>query len=326
MSYIKTKKPNLFIVGQPKSGTSYLYKVLNRHSKIFMCPFKETNYFSNDVNWKITKDRKIKSRNFANTEDEYLKLFESAKSECFLGEATTAYLYSKEAANRIFKFNPKAKIIALFREPISFLFSYHSQLLFSGDENEEQFQLALQKEFDSRRLEKYPVGSRPMLSLYMQRIKYAEQLKRFLRRFPKKNIKVIIYKDFKSNNLKVIKEIQSFLGINEEDILIPKNIHTSKRLYSRKINGIVKFFQISGLVNNINKVNFLHLFLKKIKRIIVTINSKNYKREPLDNFFIKKLKKKIYPEVKKFNDYLKREGLIDDNNNVINKWGYDKIE
>ena len=44
--------------------------------------------------------------------------------------------------------------------------------------------------------------------------KYYNQLKRYYDIFPKDNIKVIIYEDFKKNPLKVYKEISDFIGVN----------------------------------------------------------------------------------------------------------------
>ena len=42
-------KPNLFIVGAPKSGTSALYRFLKQHPDIFMPKYKEPHFFSKDL-------------------------------------------------------------------------------------------------------------------------------------------------------------------------------------------------------------------------------------------------------------------------------------
>jgi hypothetical protein len=43
-------KPNFFIVGAAKAGTTSLYYYLNQHPEIFLSPLKEPNYFSSDIN------------------------------------------------------------------------------------------------------------------------------------------------------------------------------------------------------------------------------------------------------------------------------------
>ena len=42
------RKPNLFLVGAPKAGTSLLWAILKEHKDIFFSrnPEKEMNYFS----------------------------------------------------------------------------------------------------------------------------------------------------------------------------------------------------------------------------------------------------------------------------------------
>jgi len=45
---ISMKKPNLYIVGHPRTGTSSLHDYLNQHPDIFMTPIKEPNYFAKD--------------------------------------------------------------------------------------------------------------------------------------------------------------------------------------------------------------------------------------------------------------------------------------
>ena len=40
------KRPNFFIVGVAKAGTTSLYNYLNEFPEIFMSPIKEPHYFS----------------------------------------------------------------------------------------------------------------------------------------------------------------------------------------------------------------------------------------------------------------------------------------
>ena len=60
-------KPNFFIIGAPKSGTTALYQYLSSHPNIYMCTPKEPHYFSNDLNGVA----------FVKTLDEYQNLFKA---------------------------------------------------------------------------------------------------------------------------------------------------------------------------------------------------------------------------------------------------------
>ena len=66
-SKINTKKPNFFIIGAAKSGTTSLYSYLRQHPKIFLPEEKELNFFISA------------SENFYNSIDWYLDWFQQAQ-------------------------------------------------------------------------------------------------------------------------------------------------------------------------------------------------------------------------------------------------------
>ena len=81
-------KPNFFIIGAPKSGTTALYQYLSSHPNIYMCTPKEPHYFSNELNGVA----------FVKTLDEYQNLFKGKnKNHKIIGEASVWYLYSENA-------------------------------------------------------------------------------------------------------------------------------------------------------------------------------------------------------------------------------------
>ncbi len=129
------RKPNLFIVGAPKSGTTSLFHALAQHGAVFACKKKEPLFFGSDF-----------SKNRCYTEEEYLDLFAAAKEETYLLEATTWYLFSERAAREIFEFNPESKIIIMLRNPVDLLYSLYYQRLFNGDEDLLTFEAALAAE------------------------------------------------------------------------------------------------------------------------------------------------------------------------------------
>ena len=78
---IEHLKPNFFIPGAAKSGTTTLHDMLNTHPEISMSSVKEPGYWKN----KNFKD-------FGNTEiHNYQNLFDNTKK--FKGESSTAYMY-----------------------------------------------------------------------------------------------------------------------------------------------------------------------------------------------------------------------------------------
>ena len=112
------RKPNLFIVGAPKCGTTAWYHYLQHHKDISFSEAKEPHYFCTD----------FPNFRWAKTEEEYLKLFADLPDSKYIGEASVMYLYSEEAIHRVREFNPDAKVMVFIRAYESFFASYHSQL------------------------------------------------------------------------------------------------------------------------------------------------------------------------------------------------------
>ena len=85
------KKPNFFIIGAPKCGTTSLASWVSEHPSVYMSPLKEPDYFH--ANEKIGSLK------------EYEQLFEGAGPEHItVGEASVRYLYSQVAVPNILNY------------------------------------------------------------------------------------------------------------------------------------------------------------------------------------------------------------------------------
>src|ERR1700757_4481112 len=118
------KLPDFFIVGHPKSGTTALYEMLRSHPDIYMPDLKETLFFARELHPGLRPQDPQ-----PDTLEEYLQLFAPARPNQRAGEASPSYLRSREAAARIAAVQPDARIIAILREPASFLHSLHMELM-----------------------------------------------------------------------------------------------------------------------------------------------------------------------------------------------------
>jgi hypothetical protein len=129
--YLAVRKPDFFIVGAPRSGTSSMMNYLEEHPDIFMArpPGDEPHFFGTDLSapWSIADERS------------YLSLFDDAKDEIRAGEKSVSYLYSKRAAVEIKEFQPSAKIIIMLRNPVDVIYSIHGLRFYLGHENSRCF-------------------------------------------------------------------------------------------------------------------------------------------------------------------------------------------
>lgn len=200
-----SKKPNFFILGAPKCGTTALYEYLSLHPHIFMSKVKEPHFFAKDLG---TYPR-IK------TLEDYITLFEESGPEHLrVGEASVYYLRSAVAAANIRGFNPDARLIAMFRNPIEMVHSFHSQLLYVAEETVSDFEAAWHlQERRSQGLDLPPRSRGSFLLQYAELGRFGTQTERLLSIFPREQVKLILYDDFTASPQRVYDEVVAFLGI-----------------------------------------------------------------------------------------------------------------
>jgi Sulfotransferase domain len=215
------RKPNFFIVGAPKCGTTALYEYLRTHPNIYMSPVKEPHFFAKDLG---TYPR-IK------TLQEYEALFAgSTPQHLRVGEASVYYLRSTVAAQNIREFNPQAKIIAMFRNPVEMVHSLHSQLLYVAEENVSDFEAAWRlQERRARGLDIPPRSRGAFLLQYGEFARFGTQAERLLSSFPPKQVKLILYDDFTASPKRVYDEVIEFLELPDDNRTEFPRINENKR-------------------------------------------------------------------------------------------------
>lgn len=127
------KRPNFFILGTPKCGTTSLASWLSTHSNIFMSTPKEPRYFNTDY------AAPGRPRSLEKYEQLFAKATPKHKA---VAEATTGYLRSEKAVAAILKYAPSACFIVCLRNPIEMVQSVHAQLVKMGTETEVKFERA----------------------------------------------------------------------------------------------------------------------------------------------------------------------------------------
>ncbi len=270
MKSVAICRPNFFIVGAPKSGTTSLYRYLTQHPDVFMSVPKEPCFLAPD----------FKSPNYPQTEAEYLRCFEGYQGEFRIGEATTTYLYSKLAAREIRRYSPDAKVIAMLRNPIEMVASLHSQRIKEGNENIGRLKEALEAESDRRKGERLPKNFQypKEYLLYRDFGMYAKQLKRYFFEFGRDNVHVIIFDDFIGDTKKEFDKVCEFLNIPNDfnvDFTIENPGHTPRILLFHR--AFIKcrsiFFSIKWQVEKFVSARYLE-YLKSLYRLIVRLNKK----------------------------------------------------
>lgn len=223
MIWDNTHKPNFFLVGAAKSGTTSLSAWLESHPDLFLSPIKEPNYFSDNID--VSKFRKgyLKSFDaedsieakpyvkrqiaFIRDEELYAQLFKPNNSMVLVGECSTSYLYSEVAADNIHAFNPESKIIVILRNPAERAYSHYLMAVQMGLEKRDFLTAFIR---DRKKLDK----GWGISELYFELGEYSKQIKRFQKVFPKNQIKVVLFEDWIQQPKETQESICKFLNVS----------------------------------------------------------------------------------------------------------------
>ena len=106
---------------------------------------------------------------------------------------------------------PAARCIAILREPASFVRSLHLQLVQEHVETEKDLRASAQSSSDARIDPRRP---RRVLR-YSDHVHYVEQLRRFHASFPREQVLVLIYDDFRRDNEATVRRVLRFLDVDD---------------------------------------------------------------------------------------------------------------
>lgn len=220
-------KPNLFIVGAPRSGTTSLYFYLKQHDEIFFPQVKEPRHFQWDYYNDIFYD-KLKTRSYSSKND-YLDLFQTEKKFKYYAEASPSYLYAYDSASQIKMEYPDAKILIILRNPIDRCFSNYTLRHSSG---REKLTFGECIDYEINFLKDRREGSRH----YIRQGFYSNGIKAYQEIFGD-SVEVFLYDDLKKDSNLLISSILDFLDLKETN-----KINTNFITQQSKINK-PKFFQ-----------------------------------------------------------------------------------
>jgi len=219
-------RPDFFIVGAPKCGTTAMARYLGEHPQIFMPVAKELHYFGSDLDYRRRRP----------TPAEYLAAFSRAKGARRVGEASVGYLYSERAPAEILEFSPGAEVLIMLRDPVAMIQSQHAQELFMGQEEIADLAEALAAEPDRAAGRRLPPGcTAPYLLRYRWIAAYADHVERYLTAFGRERVHVTLFDDFRTDTAAAYADVVRFLGcdpgfVPEFPVVNPRKSARSKRL------------------------------------------------------------------------------------------------
>jgi hypothetical protein len=311
--------PDFFIVGHAKSGTTALYEMLRRHPQIYLPELKEPWFFSTDMYPRFKP--KLGGLPPA-TLAEYLRLFAAAPPQARAGEASSSYLWSQTAAAGIAQVQPRAKIIAILREPASFLRSLHLQLRETHVESQRSLRKALALEAARREGRRIPRRShRPQLLQYAELVRYTEQLRRYEELFAPEQLLVLIYEDFRADNEGTVRKVLRFLDVDDTVPIDVLNANATIALRSQGLNEFMHAVSVGhGPLSHGAKQLLKALSARRLRYRGLAFAQRHLIRgapAPPDEALMLELRRRFKPEVVAASEHLGRD--------LVTLWGYDRI-
>lgn len=200
--------PDFLVIGAQKSGTTSLFDHLAQHPRIRPSATKEIHYFD---------------REYGRGERWYRGHFalqrQAHRSGLVTGEATPAYLVFPPAAARAHQLVPRARLVAVVRDPVDRAYSHYQHEVAKGFEHH-SFEEALARE--PQRLEapsdRRPAGPESLSHAlehhsYLTRGQYAEQLERWLEHFPPEQLLVLAAEELYRDPPAAVARVVDHLGL-----------------------------------------------------------------------------------------------------------------
>lgn len=289
-------KPDFFVVGAPKCGTTSLCDYLGQHPDCFIPNIKELHYFGAD----LTGDRAVTSL------EDYLALFEGYDSKV-CGDGSTWYLYSGSASTEIYDHNPEAKIVVMLRNPIDVMCALHNQMLFDGvNEDIQDFREALLAEDDREKGRRIPRScKRREALLYTRVVRFCAQIKRYFDVFGESSVHVIIYEDFSKDTQKEFFRAAKFLELDPQFVPEFRIKNARKYVRSPMLRFAIRAATRHGRV--LKGVPFLGGALRSMRLRAISLNTVFEPGAPLNSEFRHKLSKDFSDEINSLSELLGRD-------------------
>jgi hypothetical protein len=214
--------PTFFIVGPPRTGSSWLHEILSHHTHL-PAPLKETRFFDNHYH----RGLKWYRAHFAD--------FNHGRP---VGEVAPTYFASAEARERIAELVPRAKIVCVFRNPVDRIVSLY-RLKRAYGMIPWSFEEALTRD--------------PEL---LDSSRYAANLREWQNSFGKENILPTLYDDLREQPQMFVNALVDFIGVPRFALTSAQHryIHDSETMThprnfdrTRKANALADWFKARRL-------------------------------------------------------------------------------
>lgn len=249
-------KPNAFIIGAPKCGTTSLAGWLSQHDQVFFSPLKEPYTMGSDIEGGLSFS-------------DYLGIFEEVPEGVrAVMEGSTWYLWSEDAVDNILREFGPSKFIVCLRNPTEVAWSSHGQELYNARENISDFDEAWDAQLRRSKGIGFPGNiNNPRRLLYGETCALGTMLERLVEKVEINSILFIFLDDMAASPKQVLSDVETFLGLDHRDVEFSvKNQARQRRsrVLGRFLGEAARVKRVLGLSSiNFGLATFLSSFNSK---------------------------------------------------------------
>jgi hypothetical protein len=300
--FVITRKPDFFIVGAPKCGTTAMSQYLAGHPDIFVAR-KEMHHFGADL--------RFGEQFYRRGMDEYLAEFKAWGNQKRAGEASVWYLYSSKAAAEIKSFNPEARIIIMLRKPVEMLHSLYYSFLWDGNEHLPTFEEALAAQEErrvGRNITRQTYFAQGLM--YREITRFTDQIKRYFDIFGRDRVHIIIYDDIAADTAAVYRRVLDFLEVDSTHVQKDlRAVNTNKFVKSPALRAMLSDPMVRSVVLGIRPFLPGAIFrgMQKVDARIRRLNTRVAGRPPLSLDLRQEMNRWFAPEIERLSALIGRD-------------------
>jgi len=256
---VRLRRPNLFVIGAMKSGSTFLSHLLNLHPAIYIARPEEPSYFVAPDELRVLWPRMWEQRYWRN-EETYLRLFEPAGDAPVLGEASTNYSkipLANGVPERIALFAPDARFVYIMRDPVQRSISHYWHMVRLHGEHRAML-AALQADPG-----------------YVAVSHYAMQLAPYLALFGRERVFTLTYEELTQRTEGTIRRLYAWLGV-DTFVRLPSGFDAAENVTPEEVEQLTATgsllhhmrwsHRLLGSVPNELRASAKRVFSKRVRR------------------------------------------------------------
>jgi hypothetical protein len=200
--------PDFVIIGAQKAGTTSLYELLVKHPYVRGAARKELHFFD---------------KHFEEGTEFYTRCFPQSEHRdgrrTITGEATPYYMFHPHTPGRLAQTAPRARLIALLRNPVDRAYSHYQMVSRRGEETlsfedaTAMEAIRLHDEMEKMLRDEHYVSTKHQNFSYLSRGIYVDQLRRWAGFFDRTSMLVLESSDFYEKPAESFGRILDFLDL-----------------------------------------------------------------------------------------------------------------